>query len=94
MWIANSFLSFLFLFFKGSREHAYSTAANGDNDGPVAAWDFVINLAAETKPNQTRAVYEQGTVPLSVGCGELAAKHRVKRYIELSDNHCYLAKKV
>jgi hypothetical protein len=60
----------------------------------VADWDFVINLAAETKHNQTRAVYEQGTVPLSVGCAELAAKHKVKRYVELSDSHLYSGKKV
>lgn len=57
-------------------------------------WDYVINLAAETKPNQAFPVYHQGIVPLSVGCAELAAKHKVKRYIELSDSHCYSAKKV
>ena len=87
-----NFYLFVLIFFEGSRENAYSTA--GDNNDPGSGWDFVINLAAETKPNQTRAVYEQGTVPLSVGCAELAAKYKVKRYIELSDSHCYLAKKV
>ncbi|XP_057366632.1 dTDP-glucose 4,6-dehydratase-like isoform X2 [Daphnia carinata] len=72
-----------------SRENAFST----DDNNKSAYWDFVINLAAETKHNQTRAVYEQGTVPLSVGCAALAAKHQVKRYVEMSDSHCYSGKK-
>ncbi|XP_046654469.1 uncharacterized protein LOC124348262 [Daphnia pulicaria] len=72
-----------------SRENAFAT----DDNNMVADWDFVINLAAETKHNQTHAVYEQGTVPLSVGCAELAAKHKVKRYVELSDSHLYSGKK-
>lgn len=67
--------------------------SGNQNNGP-GCWDFVINLAAETKLNQTQAVYEQGTIPLSVGCAELAAKYEVKRYIEMSDSHCYSAKKV
>lgn len=74
-----------------SRENAFSLDDQRDVKG---GWDYVINLAAETKLNQTRTVYEQGIVPLSVGCAELAAKHQVKRYIELSDSHCYSAKKV
>nr|CAH0111561.1 unnamed protein product [Daphnia galeata] len=72
-----------------SRENAFYT----DENNKAANWDFVINLAAETKHNQTRAVYEQGTVPLSIGCAELAAKHKVKRYVELSDSHLYSGKK-
>lgn len=62
-------------------------------EGP-AEWDYIINLAAETKPNQTQPVYHQGIVPLSVGCAELAAKLKVKRFLELSDGRCYNAKKV
>ena len=57
-------------------------------------WDYIINLAAETKPNQSKVVYQQGIVPLSLGCAELAAKLNVKRYIEISDSHCYDTKKV
>ena len=68
----------------GSRENVF----NGEE------WDYVVNLAAETKPNQTKEVYHQGTVPLSVGCAQLAAKSGAKRYIELSTSHCYSAKKV
>ena len=54
----------------------------------------MINLAAETKPNQSFAVYQQGIVPLSLGCAELASRLRVKKYIEVSDGHCYHTKKV
>ena len=71
---------------QGSRENAFAM-----ND---AAWDYVINLAAETKPNQADSVYHQGTVPLSVGCAELAAKLKVKRFVELSDGHLKTSKKV
>ena len=79
-----------FSFAIASRENAFSS----EDDNGITLWDFVVNLAAETKPNQTHAVYEQGIVPLSVGCAELAAKCKVKRYVELSDSHCYSAKKV
>jgi len=68
-----------------SRENALKSDEN---------WDFIINLAAETKPNQTQAVYHQGIVPLSLGCAELASKLRVKKFIEVSDSHCYHTKKV
>jgi len=69
----------------GSRENALKSDEN---------WDFIINLAAETKSNQSYAVYEQGIVPLSLGCAELASKLRVKKYVEVSDSHCYKTKKV
>jgi len=72
-------------FSPGSRENALKSDEN---------WDFIINLAAETKPNQTQAVYHQGIVPLSLGCAELASKLRVKKFIEVSDSHCYHTKKV
>ncbi len=51
----------------------------------VGNWDFVINLAAETKPNQTEEVYHHGIVPLSLCCAQLAASLKVGRFIELSD---------
>ena len=76
------------LIHQGSRELAFSL------DDEASKWDYVINLAAETKPNQTKEVYRQGTVPLSVGCAELAAKQGVKRFVEISTSHCYSAKKV
>lgn len=77
-----------YIIFPGSREQAFS------QDDTSNKWDYVINLAAETKPNQTKEVYRQGTVPLSFGCAELAAKQGVKRYVEMSTSHCYSAKKV
>jgi len=70
----------------GSRENALQCDAEG--------WDFIINLAAEAKPNQSQMVYQQGIVPLSLGCAELASRLGVKKYVEVSDSHCYNAKKV
>lgn len=84
-------LNFIYFVGSASRENAFSPGNQFNESG---YWDFVVNLAAETKLNQSQAVYEHGTIPLSVGCAKLAAKYEVKRYIELSDGHCYSAKKV
>ncbi|XP_067631566.1 uncharacterized protein [Eurosta solidaginis] len=47
-------------------------------------WDFVFNCAAETRPNQTEAVYKEGILKLSTNCANQAANCKVKRYVELS----------
>ncbi|XP_065577001.1 uncharacterized protein LOC136038009 isoform X2 [Artemia franciscana] len=53
----------------------------------MRSFDFVINLAAETKPGQDEAVYREGIVSLSVACAEEALKTGVKRYVELSSGN-------
>lgn len=48
------------------------------------SWDIVINCAAETRPNQSDAVYKEGITKLSLNCATEAANIKVKRFIELS----------
>ncbi|XP_059140667.1 uncharacterized protein LOC131928611 [Physella acuta] len=52
-------------------------------------FDFVINFAAETKHGQSEPVYKEGIYRLSLNCAELAAQHKVKRYIEVSTAQIY-----
>ncbi|XP_037953156.1 uncharacterized protein LOC119683520 [Teleopsis dalmanni] len=47
-------------------------------------WDIVINCAAETRPNQTDAVYKEGILKLSMNCAHEAVNIKVKRFVELS----------
>ncbi|XP_064595952.1 dTDP-glucose 4,6-dehydratase-like [Liolophura sinensis] len=51
---------------------------------PEGEFDYVINLAAETKYGQTDAVYRDGIMRLSLNCAREAAKRKVKRYLEVS----------
>ncbi|XP_055905826.1 uncharacterized protein LOC129941265 [Eupeodes corollae] len=60
-----------------SCKNAFSLSKNG------RSWDIVINCAAETRPNQTDAVYKEGVYKLSVNCATEAANINVKRFIEL-----------
>ncbi|XP_042905232.1 dTDP-glucose 4,6-dehydratase isoform X2 [Parasteatoda tepidariorum] len=64
--------------------------AFADDEGP---YDFVVNLAAETKMGQTDAVYREGIVKLSVNCAKEAVKHNVKRFIEISSSHVHSSEK-
>lgn len=61
-------------------------AAFEDPEGP---YDFVINLAAETKINLPECVYEEGILKLSRNCAREALAHHPKRYIEISSGHIY-----
>lgn len=56
---------------------------------PEGSFDFVINLAAETKINLPDCVYEEGILKLSRNCAREALEHHPKRYIELSTGHMY-----
>ncbi|CAG2167442.1 unnamed protein product [Oppiella nova] len=47
-------------------------------------FDFVINLASETRCGHSDAVYEEGVYKLSINCAKEAAKQRVKRFVEIS----------
>jgi nucleoside-diphosphate-sugar epimerase len=62
------------------------------DDGDVK-WDFVVNLAGETKYSQTEEVYKENIIDVSVTCGNAAAKRGVKRFIEVSTAQVYDAGK-
>ncbi len=47
-------------------------------------FDFVVNLAAETRFGQSDEVYKEGIHKLSLNCAKEAAKRGVKKYIEIS----------
>ncbi|XP_071098921.1 dTDP-glucose 4,6-dehydratase-like isoform X1 [Haliotis cracherodii] len=56
-------------------------------------FDFVINVAAETKYGQTEPVYKEGVVRLSHNCAVTAARHKVKVYMEFSTGQMYSSDK-
>eukprot|EP01111_Echinosteliopsis_oligospora_P015135 TRINITY_DN587_c0_g1_i1.p1 TRINITY_DN587_c0_g1~~TRINITY_DN587_c0_g1_i1.p1 ORF type:complete len:366 (+),score=96.77 TRINITY_DN587_c0_g1_i1:112-1209(+) len=58
-----------------------------------AKFNFVFNLAAETKYGQTEAVYNEKILDLSVKCATEAAKQKVDRFIEISTAQVYEAGK-
>jgi len=74
-----------------------------EDKGP---WNFVINLAAETKYGQPEAVclpvtlvssvkaYKERTLDLAVKCGQEALKHKIDAYIEVSTYQVYEPGKV
>eukprot|EP00105_Crassostrea_gigas_P039789 XP_019923937.1 PREDICTED: uncharacterized protein LOC109619075 [Crassostrea gigas] len=61
---------------------------------PEGEYDLVVNLAAETKYGQSDAVYQEGTVNLSMNCAREAAKHNVRMFVELSTGQVYAADKI
>lgn len=61
---------------QGSAENAFAS-----DDGP---FDYVVNLAAETKYGQSEPVYHEGVVRLSENCARAAASSGVRMYVELS----------
>eukprot|EP01117_Protostelium_nocturnum_P008419 TRINITY_DN300_c0_g1_i1.p1 TRINITY_DN300_c0_g1~~TRINITY_DN300_c0_g1_i1.p1 ORF type:complete len:400 (+),score=94.26 TRINITY_DN300_c0_g1_i1:103-1200(+) len=56
-------------------------------------WDFVINLAGETKYSQTEEVYKENIIDVSVTVGKAAAARKVSRFIEVSTAQIYDAGK-
>jgi nucleoside-diphosphate-sugar epimerase len=54
-------------------------------------FDYVINLAAETKYGHNDDVYKERVQHLTVACATEAAKHNVKRFIEVSTAQVYEA---
>lgn len=57
-------------------------------------WDWVFNLAAETKYGQTDEVYDEKVYMLSVNCAKQAATQKVGCFIEMSTAQVYDADKV
>jgi len=58
------------------------------DDGGVT-WDYVINLAGETKYSQTEEVYKENIIDVSVTSANAAAKRGVKKFIEVSTAQVY-----
>jgi len=52
-------------------------------------FDYVINLAGETKYSQTDEVYKENIIDVSVTCGKAAARIGAKRFIEVSTSQVY-----
>jgi nucleoside-diphosphate-sugar epimerase len=52
-------------------------------------FDWVVNLAAETRFGQELKAYEQMIKTLSILCGNEAAKHGCEKYVELSTAQVY-----
>uniref|UniRef100_A0A1A9W5Q6 NAD-dependent epimerase/dehydratase domain-containing protein n=1 Tax=Glossina brevipalpis TaxID=37001 RepID=A0A1A9W5Q6_9MUSC len=57
-------------------------------------WDLIINCAAETRPNQTDAVYKEGILKLSINCANEATNIKTKRFIELSSGSVNSSEKI
>jgi len=53
------------------------------------SYDYVINLAAETKYGHNDEVYKERVEHLSLACATEAAKHNVRRFIEVSTAQVY-----
>jgi len=58
-----------------------------DDEG--GAFDYVFNLAGETKYSQADAVYQENIIDVSVTCATEAAKRGVKKFIEVSTAQVY-----
>lgn len=52
-------------------------------------WDYVINLAGETKYSQADAVYQENIIDVSVTTAKAAAAAGVKKFIEVSTAQVY-----
>jgi len=62
-------------------------------EDPEGKFDYVFNLAAETKYSQTEEVYNERVLLLSVNCAKEAAKQGVKAFVEVSTAQIYDADK-
>jgi nucleoside-diphosphate-sugar epimerase len=69
-----------------SAERAFST-----EDGP---FDYVFNLAAETKYGQSTDVYKERVLDVAVNCGREACRTGVKRFVHMSTAQVYDCDKI
>lgn len=58
-------------------------------DEAEGKWDYVFNLAGETKYSQTEAVYKENVLEVAIKCATTAAQHGVKRFVEVSTAQIY-----
>eukprot|EP01098_Paradermamoeba_levis_P009561 TRINITY_DN39_c0_g1_i1.p1 TRINITY_DN39_c0_g1~~TRINITY_DN39_c0_g1_i1.p1 ORF type:complete len:407 (+),score=133.60 TRINITY_DN39_c0_g1_i1:127-1221(+) len=56
-------------------------------------WNYVFNLAAETRFSQTDEIYKEKVLDLSVHCAKEAVAHGVQRFIEVSTAQVYKSEK-
>lgn len=63
-------------------------------DDPDGDYNFVINLAGETKYSQSEAVYEERVYRVAVNCAKESAKRKVSRFVEVSTAQVYSSDKV
>jgi len=56
-------------------------------------WDYVVNLAAETRYGKEETAYEQMVFKISTNCAKEAASRGIKKFIELSTAQVYQASK-
>jgi len=56
-------------------------------------WDYVFQLAGETKYSQTDEVYKENIIDVSTTCGNAAAKAGVTKFVEVSTAQVYDADK-
>jgi len=56
-------------------------------------FDYVINLAAETRYGQGDSVYNEQVYQLSTGCAKQASESGVKRFVEVSSAQVYSSDK-
>ncbi|KCV71501.1 hypothetical protein H696_02445 [Fonticula alba] len=68
-----------------------SITASFDKEG--GDFDYVINLAGETKYSQSEAIYEERVFNLTVNCAKEAAARKVKKFIDVSTAQVYDAGK-
>lgn len=61
-------------------------AAVFDDEAP---FDYVFNLAGETKYSQAEAVYQENIIDVSVTCAKEAASRGVKAFVEVSTAQVY-----
>lgn len=65
--------------------------AFSDDDG---AFDYVFNLAAETKYSQSADVYKERVLDVAVNCAREAARTGVKRFLHVSTAQVYNSDKI
>jgi len=63
------------------------------DDGVNGKFDYVFNLAGETKYSQTEEVYKENIIDVSVTCAKAAAARGVARFVEVSTAQVYDAGK-
>lgn len=62
-------------------------------DTTEGGWDYVFNVAGETKYSQADEVYDENILSVATTCGKAAAKVGVKRFIEVSTAQVYSSEK-
>lgn len=74
-------------FFLASCKNAFNAVTEHFENIEDNQWDYVFNCAAETRPGQSDAIYDEGICKLSLNCAMESAAHKVKRYIEFSSGN-------